>query len=98
MQHSEAGGASSGAEVPMNAEELRKYVLGLRVAELKSVLNQLSLPSSGKKQILQTRIFHYFGESFCGVLPSHDQPVKEEWRLQAASEHRTFAIQYRACQ
>ena len=66
----------------MNAEELRLSVLELRVADLKAVLSQLSLPITGRKALLQKRIFHYFGESFQGEPPS--EPAKEEWKLQNA--------------
>lgn len=80
-----AGGLPPGS---MNAEELRLTVLELRVAELKSVLNQLSLPNNGKKLVLQTRIFNYFGESYLGQ-PLQIEPVKEEWKRQAASKAKT---------
>ena len=64
--------------------QTRTHVLGFRISELKSVLNQLSLSTSGRKAELQGRIFQYFGEPFRGT-PSNPQAPKEEWRLQAAS-------------
>lgn len=65
-------------------EFLRSNVLDFRVQELKSVLSQLGLPLTGRKQELQTRVFHYFGQSFAGILSATEAP-KEEWKLQAAS-------------
>lgn len=69
---------------------IRQCILEFRIAELKAVLNVLSLPISGRKQELQARVFHYLGESFQGVPPSQFEPVKEEWRVQAASESSAF--------
>lgn len=66
--------------------EIRSYVLAFRILELKSVLNQLSLPITGRKTDLQRRIFHYFGVPFAGLPPTVYEPPKEEWKLQAASE------------
>lgn len=66
-------------------EFLRAHVLDFRVLELKTVLSQLGLPITGRKQELQTRIFHYFGLSFAGIPPTAEAP-KEEWKLQAASK------------
>jgi len=62
----------------------KTYVLEFRISELKSVLNQLSLSTTGRKAELQSRIFQYFGEPFKGG-PTSDSPAKEQWRLQAAS-------------
>ncbi len=68
----------------MSAEFLREHVPDFRVLELKTVLSQLGLPTTGRKQELQTRIFHYFGQSFAGIPPAAEAP-REEWKLQTAS-------------
>jgi len=62
----------------------KTYVLEFRISELKSVLNQISLPATGRKAELQARIFHYFGEPFNNSPPDL-RPAREEWRLQSAS-------------
>lgn len=69
----------------MITKELEQILLELRVVELKLVLCQLALPASGKKADLQTRIFNYLGHGFLGQ-PLQFEPVKEEWKRQAASK------------
>ena len=65
----------------------KSYVAQFRIKELKSALDQLSLPTSGRKAELQARLGAYFGEPVPNNIFCNVEPAKEEWRLQAAGQN-----------